>query len=99
MQVVEARKARHDRDLASFIEDWNIQPCSTNVVQCNIVEQTSSALTNWTYFDNVSYRDFHHRKAIKTNSKFHWDQSRKIKNLTNNLVEKCKSDYYINLIN
>ena len=44
-------------------------------------------------------RDFHHRKAIKTNSKFHWDQFRKIKNLTNNLVKKCKSDYYINLIN
>ena len=44
-------------------------------------------------------RDFHDRKAIKTNSKFQWDQFRKIKNLTNNLVKKCKSDYYINLIN
>ena len=47
MQDVEARKTRHDRDLASFIDDWNIQPCSTNVAGCNIVEQTSSALTYW----------------------------------------------------
>ena len=49
--------------------------------------------------DAMRDRDFHHRKAIKTKSKFHWDQFRKIKNLTNNLVKKCKSDYYINLIN
>ena len=49
--------------------------------------------------DAMRDRDFHHRKAIKTNSKFHWDQFRKIKNLTNKLVKKCKSDYYINLIN
>ena len=47
--------------------------------------------------DAMRDRDFHHRKAIKTNSKFHWDQFRKIKNLTNTLVKKCKSDYYINL--
>ena len=45
MQDVEARKTRPDWDLASFIDDWNIQPCSTNVARCKIVEQTSSALT------------------------------------------------------
>lgn len=49
--------------------------------------------------DAMRDRDFHHRKAVKTNSKFHWDQFKKIKNFTNNLVKKCKSDYYINLIN
>ena len=52
-----------------------------------------------TLSDAMRNRDFHHRKAIKTNSKFHWDQFKKVKNFTNKLVKKCKSDYYINLIN
>ena len=47
MQDVDARKTQHDRDFASFIDDWNIQLCSMNVARCKIVEQTSSALTYW----------------------------------------------------
>ena len=36
--------------------------------------------------------DFHHAKAIKTNSKYHWDMFRKMKNFVNKEVKKCKAD-------
>ena len=44
-------------------------------------------------------RDFHHAKAIKTNSKYHWDMFKKMKNLVNKEVKKCKAEYYSDLIN
>ena len=39
-------------------------------------------------------RDYHHKKAIKTNSKYHWELFKKIKNFVNKQVKKCKADYY-----
>ena len=42
-------------------------------------------------------RDFHRAKAIKTNSKYHWEMYKKKKNFLNKEVKKCK--YYSDLIN
>ena len=39
-------------------------------------------------------RDYHHKKAIKTNLKYHWEMFKKIKNFVNKQVKKCKADYY-----
>ena len=43
--------------------------------------------------------DFHHAKAIKTNSKYHWNTFKKMKNFVNKEVKKCKAEYYSDLIN
>ena len=44
-------------------------------------------------------RDFHHVKAIKTNSKCHWEMYKKMKNFMNKEVKKCKAEYHSDLIN
>ena len=44
-------------------------------------------------------RDFHHAKAMKTNSKYHWKMYKKMKNFVNKEVTKCKAEYYSDLIN
>ena len=43
-------------------------------------------------------RDFHHAKAIKTNSKYHWDMFKKMKNFVNKEVKNCKAEYHSDLI-
>ena len=43
-------------------------------------------------------RDFHHAKVIKTNSKYHWDVFKKMKNFVSKEVKKCKAEYYSDLI-
>ena len=43
-------------------------------------------------------RDFHHRKAVKTNSVFHWACYRKLRNRVNREVKAAKSKYYCDLI-
>ena len=44
-------------------------------------------------------RDHHHRKAVKSNSPFHWMMYKKIKSYVNINVKKCKAEHYSNLIN
>ena len=44
-------------------------------------------------------RDYHHRKAVKSNSPFHWMMYKKIKSYVNLNFKKCKSEYYSSLIN
>ena len=44
-------------------------------------------------------RDYHHRKAVKTNSPYHWKMYKKVKAYVNKTVKKCKADYYQDLIN
>ena len=43
-------------------------------------------------------RDYHHRKAIKSNSAHHWQLYKKLRNLVNREVKLAKSKYYCNLI-
>ena len=43
--------------------------------------------------------DFHHRKAVKTNSDHHWTKYRSLRNLVNREINSAKSHYYCNLIN
>ena len=44
-------------------------------------------------------RDFHRAKAIKTNSTYHWEMYKKMKNFVYKEVKKCKAEYYSDLIN
>ena len=39
-------------------------------------------------------RDFHHSKAIKIKSSYHWKMYTKLRLYSNKQVPKCKSDYY-----
>ena len=43
-------------------------------------------------------RDYHHRKAIRSNSSFHWAQYRRLKNLANRDIKSAKSNYYCEVI-
>ena len=44
-------------------------------------------------------RDYHRRKAVKSNSPFHWIMYKKVKRYVSTNVKKCKAEYYSNLIN
>ena len=60
------------------------------------------AKTPWMTSDSKNAmrdRDFHRAKAIKTNSKYHWEMYKKKKNFLNKEVKKCKAEYYSDLIN
>ena len=43
-------------------------------------------------------RDFHHRRAVKTNSAYHWSNYRRLRNLVNRKIKSAKSKYYCELI-
>ena len=43
-------------------------------------------------------RDFHHRRAVKTNSAYHWSNYRRLKNLVNRKIKSAKSKYYCELM-
>lgn len=45
--------------------------------------------------DVMRDRDYHHRKAVQSNSEFHWNMYKKLKCLVNKQVKKSKADYYI----
>ena len=44
-------------------------------------------------------RDYHRRKAVKSNSEYHWKLYKQAKISVNKLIKKCKSEYYLDLIN
>ena len=44
-------------------------------------------------------RDYHHKKAIKTNLSSHWNRYKKLRNQVTRYEKKLKSNYYCNLIN
>ncbi|PFX16879.1 putative RNA-directed DNA polymerase from transposon BS [Stylophora pistillata] len=44
-------------------------------------------------------RDYHHKKAIKTNLSSHWIRDKKLRNQVTRYEKKLKSNYYFNLIN
>ena len=43
-------------------------------------------------------RDYHHRKAVKAGSPYHWRMFRKLRNFVNEEIKRSKSNYYIGLI-
>ena len=48
--------------------------------------------------ETMQDRDYHHRKAIKSNSSFHWTEYRRLRNLVNRKIKSAKSSYYCDLI-
>ena len=44
-------------------------------------------------------RDYHRHKAVKSNSEYHWKPYKKAKISLNKIIKKCKSEYYLDLIN
>ena len=43
-------------------------------------------------------RDYHHRKAVKSNSSYHWEMYRKLRNFVNEEIKSSKSKYYCELL-
>ena len=48
--------------------------------------------------ESIQDRDYHHRKAIRLNSSFHWTKYRRLRNLVNSEIKSAKTNYYCNLI-
>ena len=46
----------------------------------------------------MSQRNYLHRRAIKSNSPYLWSRYKKLKNYVNKEMQKCKVEYYSNLI-
>ena len=46
----------------------------------------------------MNQRDHLHRRAIKSNSPYLWPRYKKLKNYVNREMQKCKAEYYSNLI-
>ena len=47
---------------------------------------------------SIQKRDFHHRKAVKSNSPHHWQRFREMRKKINRDVHKAKSTYFTQLI-
>ena len=43
-------------------------------------------------------RDYHHRKAVKSNSSYHWEMYRKLRNFVNEEIKSSKSKFYCELM-
>ena len=46
----------------------------------------------------MSQRNYLHRRAIKSNSPYLWSGYKKLKNYVNKEMQKCKAEYFSNLI-
>ena len=86
-----------DRDVDPAVETWNIpftdvanrhEPIKKTRIKGIKTPLMTSDLSN-----AMRDRDFHHRKAIKTNAKYHCGLFKKIKCVVKKLVKKCKTDY------
>jgi len=90
-------------DVDPAVEMWNT--LFTDVANRHVAIKKSrikGAKTPWMTSDlknAMCDQDFHHAKAIKTNSKYHWEMYKKMKNFVNKEVKKCKAKYYSDLIN
>ena len=88
-------------DVNPAVEMWNILFTDVTNKHAPIKKtRIKGAKTPWVTSDlknAMRDRDFHHVKAIKTNSKYHWDMFKKMKNFVNKEVKKCKAEYYSDL--
>ena len=48
--------------------------------------------------NEIRNRDYHKKKAIKHNSKYHWEMYKKSRNKVNINIRKTKSEYFVNKI-
>ena len=89
-------------DVDPAVEMWNTLFTVANRHVAIKKSRIKGAKTPWMTSDlkNVMCdQDFHHAKTIKTNSKYHWEMYKKMKNFVNKEVKKCKAKYYSDLIN
>jgi hypothetical protein len=46
--------------------------------------------------DLIHQRDYHHKKAIKTDNVYHWNMYKRLRNAVTGKMRKAKSCYYVN---
>ena len=72
------------------------------MLQLNYEEQKDSKHLNWVTSKLVDVRrdrDYHHKKARQSNSKYHWGMYRKLRNYANREEKRLKSEFFCNHIN
>ncbi|PFX22783.1 RNA-directed DNA polymerase from mobile element jockey [Stylophora pistillata] len=62
----------------------------------NIIEETNAL--HYKLLELRRDRDFHRRKALSSNSQYHWGMYRKLKNLASREERSLKSQYYCKII-
>ncbi len=66
--------------------------------RCRVKGVHSPWMTNATSEGMQTYRDYHHRKATKTGSPYHWRMFKIYRNFVNKEIKTSKSNYYIKQI-
>ena len=91
------------QDLDAAVETWNTLFSDVADKHAPIkrsrIKGTKTPWLTAKLKDAMRDRDYHHRKAIKSNSEFHWNMYKKLKCLVTKQVKKSKADYYLELIN
>ena len=90
-------------DLDSAVEAWNLLFSDVANKHAPIkkirIKETQTPWLTTKLKDVMQDHDYHHRKAVKSNSEFHGNTYKKLKCLVNKQVERSKADYYLELIN
>ena len=90
-------------DLDSAVKAWNLLFSDVANKHAPIkkirIKGTQTPWLTAKLKDVMRDRDYHHRKAVKSNSEFHCNMYKKLKCLVNKQVKKSKADYYLELIN
>ena len=63
-----------------------------------LVKGTTAPWMNNKIAEAMRDRNYHLRKAQKSNSTYHWGMYRKLRNFVNREIKSSKSNYYCNLI-
>jgi hypothetical protein len=72
-----------------------------NKLFCDIADAHAPVRCQWMnskISEAMQDRDYHHRKAVKSNKTYHWNMYKKLRNFVNKEVTSAKSKYYCELI-
>jgi hypothetical protein len=72
-----------------------------NKLFCDIADAHAPVRCQWMnskISEAMQDRDYHHRKAVKSNKTYHWNMYKQLRNFVNKEVKSAKSKHYCELI-
>jgi predicted RNase H-like nuclease len=92
----------NENDIDSAVLMWNKLFCDIADAHAPVkrrrVKGTQVPWMNSKISEAMQDRDYHHRKAVKSNKTYHWNMYKKLRNFVNKAVKSAKSKYYCELI-
>ena len=91
-----------ESDIDSAVLIWNKLFCDIADAHAPVkrrrVKGTQVPWMNSKISEAMQDRDYHHRKAVKSNKTYHWNMYKKLRNFVNKEVKSAKSKHYCELI-